>query len=137
MNNAESRRMLYSVQMSAITVEVPDDLAARLRQHEEGLREILELGLREFDAGAQPGFQGAASVLEFLAGLPTPEEILTLRPSEDFERQVRQLLDKSRSGQLTPQEEQDWERYQFIEHIVRLAKTKACLKRGVQPGPDA
>jgi hypothetical protein len=99
--------------MPAVTVELPDELAARLRLHEERLREILELGLRELDAGAQRGFQGAAEVLELLAGLPTPEEILALRPSEDFERHIRELLEKSRSGKLTPQEEQDWERYQF------------------------
>jgi len=129
--------MLYSVQMSAITVEVPDELAERLRQHEGSLREILELGLREFDAGTKPGFQGAAGVLEFLAGLPTPDEILALRPSEDFQRRVRQLLEKSRSGELTQQEQQDWDRYQFVEHLVRMAKSTAYLKLGFEPGANA
>jgi hypothetical protein len=42
---------------------------------------ILELGLRELNADAQAGFDGAADVLELLAGLPAPEEILKLRPS--------------------------------------------------------
>lgn len=122
--------------MSAISLEVPEELAERLRQHEARLRDILELGLREFDAGAQGAFQGAAGVLEFLAGLPSPAEILALGPSGDFERHVRQLLEKSRSGPLTPQEEQDWERYQFIEHLVRMAKSRACLKLGISPSPD-
>jgi hypothetical protein len=39
------------------------------------LPQILELGLREWNADAQSGFSGLAEVLEFLASLPSPEEI--------------------------------------------------------------
>src|SRR5258707_522488 len=126
--------MLYSVQMAAITLKLPDDLAERLRNYEERLPEILELGLRELSADSQQGFEGAAEVLEFLAGLPSPEEILTLRPSERFDRRVRELLEKS---PLNPQEDQEWERYEFLEHLVRMAKTRACLKLGIVPGENA
>jgi hypothetical protein len=129
--------VLYSVQMSAITLMLPDELAERLRNYEERLPEILELGLRELNADWQRGFEGAAEVLEFLAGLPSPEEILTLRPSERFERHVRKLLEKSREGPLNPQEEEEWERYEFLEHLVRMAKTRACMKLGILPGAHA
>ena len=90
--------MLYSRQMSAITLTIPDELAERLRNHQERLPEILELGLRELHAGSPEGFEGAAEVLEFLAGLPSPEAILSLKPSERFERQMRDLL--RRRGQF-------------------------------------
>src|SRR5689334_18246015 len=116
--------------MSAITLMLPDDLAERLRKHEDRLPEILELGLRELNAGMQPGFEGAAEVLEFLASLPSPEAILDLRPSERLQRQVQELLQKSRIGEMSPQEEADWERYEFLEHLVRLAKTRAHAKVG-------
>ena len=43
--------MLYSRQTSAITPTIPDDLAERLRNHQERLPEILEFGLREPNAG--------------------------------------------------------------------------------------
>ena len=125
--------MLYFLQMSAIILKVPDELADRLRSQQERLPEILELGLRELNAETQSGFEGAAEVLEFLAGLPSPEEILKLRPSERLERRVRELLEKSRAGAMDAQEEQEWERYQYLEHIVRMAKTKACLKLGITP----
>ena len=69
------------MQMSAITLQLPDELAERLRKHEERLPEILELGLRELDADPQSGFEGTTEVLEFLAVLPNPEDILKLRPS--------------------------------------------------------
>jgi hypothetical protein len=62
--------------MSPITLELPDGLAQRLQPVADQLPEILELGLRELNAAGQSGFQGAAELLEFLAGLPTPEEIL-------------------------------------------------------------
>lgn len=128
--------MLYLWSMSAITLKVPDELAERLRRQQDRLAEILELGLRGLNAETQRGFQGAAEVLEFLAGLPSPEEILNLRPSERLQRRVQELLEKSRTGKLTSLEEEEWERYQYLEHLVRMAKTKACFKLGIKPGPD-
>ena len=73
--------MPNSDHMSANTLELPDELAQRLRTRERRLPKILELGLREPNAEAQARFEGAAEMLEFLAGLPGPEEILELQPS--------------------------------------------------------
>ena len=122
--------------MSAITLKVPDELADRLRNHEARLPEILELGLRELNAEAQGRFEGAAEVLELLAGLPSPEEILKLRPSERFAHRVQHLLEKNRSGKLDSLEEEEWENYQFLEHLVRIAKARACLKLGLKLGDN-
>ena len=47
-----------SLSMSALTLQIPDELAERLRGHEHELSEILELGLRELASGQ--GFAGAA-----------------------------------------------------------------------------
>jgi len=123
--------------MSAITLKVPDELAERIRNHQDRLADILELGLRELNAEGQSRFEGAAEVLEFFAGLPTPQEILDLRPSERLERRVRQLLEKSRSKTLEPREEEEWEHYQFLEHLVRMAKAKAAVKLGNPPASNA
>ena len=57
--------MIYSIQMPAITLQLPDELVERLRRHEGRLPEILELGLRELNVDASC-FEGAAEVLEFL-----------------------------------------------------------------------
>ena len=122
--------------MSAITLQLPDELVDRLRRHEEHLPEILELGLRELNAETQGGFVGATEVLEFLASLPSPQEILSLEPAERLQHQVQELLAKSRAGTLTDQEEQEWERYEFLEHLVRMAKAKARMKLGIQDDHD-
>jgi len=111
-----------------ITVDIPDELATRLRPLEEKLPRILELGLRELNATAQVGFDGLSEYLEILAGLPTPEEILALRPSKVLQAQISALLEKNRTEGLTPAEEQEWEGYQYLEHLVRIAKAKARLK---------
>ena len=128
--------MVYFMQMSAITLQLPDELAERLRKHEERLPEILELGLRELNADPQSGFEGATEVLGFLAGLPSSEDTLKLRPSERFHRQVQELLKKSHAGTLSAEEEKDWERYEFLEHLVRMAKATACLKLGGKTDAD-
>jgi hypothetical protein len=67
--------------MASITLSVPDALASRIEAQRQQLPKILELGLRELDAHAQSEFEGAADILELLAALPSPEEVLNLRPS--------------------------------------------------------
>ena len=64
-----------------VTVNVPEDVITQLGAWEQALPEAIAIGLQELTARPQDGFNGFAEVLEFLAGLPTPEEILTLRPS--------------------------------------------------------
>ncbi len=56
---------------------------------------------------------------------PTPEQILALRPSPEFQARVSDLLYRSKQGDLSRQEESDLDRYLMLEHIVRLAKARA------------
>ena len=100
----------------------------QLRGQEHRLAEILELGLREFQADRQAGFEGASEVFELLASLPTPEEILALRPSPRFSARVAHLLNKNRELGRTADEQAEWQRYEYLEHLVRLAKAKALRR---------
>lgn len=95
-----------------MTLDIPEELATQLQPLEKQLPRILELGLRELNALTQLGFEGAAEVLEFLAKLPTPEEIIALRPSETLQNRISTLLEKNRTTGLTPTEKQEWEQYQ-------------------------
>jgi hypothetical protein len=78
-------------------------------------------------------FDGAADVLELLAALPAPEEILNLRPSQRLSARVSKIVEKSRAGTMTPHDEEEWERYEYLEHLVRLAKAAAQLKLDRSP----
>ncbi len=111
-----------------VTLNIPEELATRLHTLEDHLPRILELGLREFNATAQPGFEGIADVVEILAGLPTPEEILALHPADALQARISTLLEKNRTEGLNPVEEQEWAQYEYLEHVLRMAKAKASLK---------
>ena len=114
--------------MSAIVLNVPDDLANRLREHEGEIPRILELGLKELawtpDETA-PYFQEVPEIIKFLARQPAPEEIMSLKASEGFGRRVDELLDKNRSERLGGKEHEEWARYKWAEHLVTLAKAQA------------
>ncbi|MEP0787545.1 hypothetical protein NDI42_00470 [Funiculus sociatus GB2-C1] len=114
--------------MMQITLDLPEELVSQLNSLGDKLPQILELGLREFNASSQTGFAGVAEILEFLATLPTPEEIIALRPSEALQAQISSLLENNRTQSLTLAEAQSWEQYQYLEHLIRLAKAKAYLK---------
>ena len=120
--------------MASITLSLPEDLVSQIQAHERQLPRILELGLRELHASDQSGFDGAADVLELLAGLPAPEEILSLRPSPRLAERVSRLLAKSRAGAMTPSDEEEWERYEYLEHLVRVAKAAAQIKLAPSAG---
>ena len=111
-----------------VTLDLPDDLAARLSDVQDKIPQILEFGLRELEAIPNSEFSGLSSVLEFLAGLPSPEETLALRPSNALQTQIDSLLEKNRTAGLTSAEETLWKSYEYTEHLVRIAKTKAYIK---------
>jgi hypothetical protein len=114
--------------MSAITLNLPDDLVERLRAVADRLPRILELGLMQLEASSQGGFGSVSDVMEFLAGLPTPKEILALRPAPVLRDRMSELLEKNRTTGLSATEEEEWRRYEYLEHLVRIAKTKAAIK---------
>lgn len=110
------------------TLTIDDDLASQLKPYEAQFQEILELGIREWQARAEPGYSGLNSVLERLAALPTPEEVLALRPAPPLQERIEALLEKNRSASFTPADQLEWNRYEYVEHLVRLAKTSALRK---------
>lgn len=59
----------------------------------------------------------------------SPEEILALRPSPELAQRVSTLLEKNRTVGLSPDEELEWQRLEYLEHLVRIAKGKAALKQ--------
>lgn len=111
-----------------VSVTLPDELAGELRRHQDNLPEILSLGLREWHARIDQGFGGLRTVLETLASLPTPQDVLALRPAPGVQARIEELLEKNRASGLSPAEQREWESYEFVEHLVRLAKAQARIK---------
>jgi hypothetical protein len=115
-----------------ITLDIPNDLGNRLSPFKQQLPQLLELGLREFNTPPYAGFHSLNEILEFLAKLPSAEDIMTLRPAKELQQQVNHLLEKQRDVGLTTEEEREWQQYEYLEHLVRIAKTHALLKLNAQ-----
>ena len=111
-----------------LSFDVPDALAVRIGVASKSLAQILMLGLRELDAQNLIEFKGVADVLEFLANLPTPQEILALRPSAALQKEAERLLKKSRDRGLNAEEEAQWRRLEYLEHLIRKAKIRAAQR---------
>jgi len=113
---------------ATVTFSIPEELAFRLNPVKEQVSRILELGLRELTASTETEFEGTAEVLEFLAGLPEPDDIIALHPSPVLQARISELLEKNRTDGLSLDEQQEWEHYAYLEHLVRMAKAKAYGK---------
>jgi hypothetical protein len=88
-----------------VSVELPSDFAVELAGvGPSDLSEILTLGLSEWRTRCGPEFAGLSGLLERLATLPNPEEVLSLRPTAEMAARASQLIEKSRSGQLAKNE---------------------------------
>jgi len=111
-----------------ITFDVPDDLAKQLEHYESQIPRILELGIREWQARRETSYDGMSGILEKLAALPSPEEILALRPAPALQERLDALLEKSRTTGLSPDDQREWDDYEYVEHLVRLAKASALRK---------
>lgn len=108
-----------------ITLDIPDDVAQSIG---DNLPQILALGLRELNANPANGFSGLAEILEFLATLPSPQEILELHLSPTVQAEIDELLEKNRTQGLNNNEQRQWKHYEFLEHLIRMAKAQALLK---------
>jgi hypothetical protein len=114
--------------MVTLTLEIPDNLAQSLERHPDQLTQILTLGLQALTADPTAGPTSLRDVLEFLATLPSPQEILELRLSPEVQTTIDRLLEQNRSGTWTEADRALWEHYEFVEHLVRHAKAQALIK---------
>jgi hypothetical protein len=115
--------------MTQITIDIPDELAQQLQQFIVQLPQVLELGLQEFQSQQrQSRFLDEQEIITLLASQPTPEQILAIRPSSEFQARVSYLLSQSKIGTLSAKGEAELERYLTLEHLVRLAKTHALAQ---------
>jgi hypothetical protein len=114
--------------MTQIILDIPDDMIKKLEPLRDELPQILALGLQQIQANPTQGFSGLAEILEFLAQLPSPQEILALRLSDNLQEEVERLLEKNKTDGLNNREQRLWQQYEFVEHLVRMAKARALVK---------
>jgi hypothetical protein len=117
-----------------IVLDIPDRLGEQLQQFGDRLPELLERGLQDLLSEQYiPSFLGDQEIIRVLASQPTAEQILAIHPSPELQARMSQLLAQNKTGQLSPQEETELDRYLTLEHLVRLAKAQAMANLKMQP----
>lgn len=111
-----------------ITLDIPDEFAAFLPVTEAGVADVIAAGLHARRSRKMNEVRDLDGVLEMLAGLPAPEEVLALRPPPSTVARTEALLENSRNGTLTEAEQAEWDEILRVEHLVRIAKAKALAK---------
>jgi hypothetical protein len=109
--------------MVQMTVDVPEELAERLRPLGSWLPTVLELGL----IGCQTAAAATATeVIHFLSQDPTPQDVLDYHASERAQTRLQRLLALNAAGLLGEPEQLELDELQRIEHIVILLKAQVA-----------
>ena len=111
-----------------VTIDLPDEYTTSLPTKEGDVAEVLAAGLRSWRGRATHRIQELEDLLAMLAGLPSPEEVLALHPSVQLAERTSALLEKKRNEGLNTGEQAEWDEIMRVEHLVRIAKSKAQLK---------
>ena len=54
--------------------------------------------------------------------LEVPDEVLTLRASPALQERISTLLEKNRTGDISSEEELEWQRIEYLEHPTALSR---------------
>ena len=101
--------------MTSITLEIPDELAARLAPLRDRLPELLRIAVELSShypkaprEGDNPVFD---EMIDFLAGGPSPEQIAAFKVSPSAQARLEDLLEKNRENELTDDEAAELDLY--------------------------
>ncbi|MBD2212165.1 hypothetical protein H6G27_20160 [Nostoc linckia FACHB-104] len=124
--------------MAKLTIEIPDELVGRLEPLQSRLPELLWRLLdsdpkqtteqSKVNIGTVEIAEVYLEVLDFLIKRPTPEEIVEFKVSPHAQMRLQVLLEKNRSGSLTPIEIAELDVYEQLEHMMILLKARAREK---------
>jgi hypothetical protein len=64
-------------------------------------------------------------IIDFIAAGTTPESLVAFRPSDGVRERVSELVERSKDGNISPEEQSELEDYLQVEHIMIMAKARA------------
>ena len=106
--------------MPTITLDISDEIAAQLDASRARLPELLSLSLQ------QPAVPAHIYrfIVDFLANNPSPHDLAAFGPTPEMHARLQTLLERSRTGELTPVEQTELDEYERIEHLIVLIKSR-------------
>lgn len=121
--------------MAKLTINVPDELAKRLKPLQNHLPELLWQLLDSHHLfGANQSEEKVHTpessvvyqeILDFLIKRPTPTQISSFKVSPIAQERLQTLLRKNREGGITLTETAELDVYEQLEHLMILLKAKA------------
>lgn len=69
-----------------------------------------------------------SEILDFLASTPTPERIITFRPSDQLEQRLSYLLEQNGEDALTAEEQRELDEFLRMNHFMNMLKIRARQK---------
>jgi hypothetical protein len=118
------------VPMTTITIEIPDDLAAKIDLVTLPilLRELIEHKVVPLQAGeesnplSRPLYR---EITDFFAENPTPQQIMAFKVSAAAQERLENLLDKNREEALSPGERAELDTYLQLSEWMTILKARA------------
>lgn len=114
------------------TLEVPDELAARINKAGNILSELISDALEPDTADKTALTLKAAAthpvyqeMMDFLASSPTPQQIIEYKVSPSAQERLDELLEKNRTFRLTDEESVELDVYELVEHSMIRLKAQA------------
>ncbi|NJL35958.1 MAG: hypothetical protein HC840_04815 [Leptolyngbyaceae cyanobacterium RM2_2_4] len=117
--------------MAELTIQIPDDLAERLKPLQNRLPELLSQLLNPTDLSPASTVslrempQAYLEVLDFLTTQPSPQDILAFKVSPQAQERLSILLSKNKENALTEAETRELDAYEQLEHLMILLKARA------------
>lgn len=71
------------------------------------------------------GAKSYDEIIDFIAAGTTPDGVIAFHPSETVRQRVGELIERSKDGSITSDEESELDDYFQIEHIMIMAKARA------------
>ena len=117
--------------MATITLEIPDELATELAPLQAELPNLLGQTLarikREKTMAARTNQAGSPIYLEaldFLASLPSREQVASYTVSASLQTRVEELLERNRNEGLSTKERAEMDTYLQVNHLMGMLKTR-------------
>ena len=115
--------------MVEMTMQLPDDLAEKLRPLNGYLPTVLQLTLTGFRTLAT---ETATEIVEFLATEPSAQQVLEYHVPERSQSRLQRLLTLNSAGLLGEAEQLELDELEKIEHILIMLKAQLATKTNAQ-----
>ena len=69
--------------------------------------------------------QGNEEIIDLIAAGTTPEAVVAFHPSDSVQQRVAELVERSKEGTISAEDQSELDDYLQLEHIMIMAKARA------------